>query len=133
MPVTEGFDQGANPTYYQHAAYRIFDTAGKEVKYVGNSTGHYSSSPRLVSLAPGNYIVEARARDYLMVKVPVVIESAQTTTVHLDDRWQPPAGTPKTQVVMEPDGYAVGWRAGPWEGHPSPEPPQNTAEPRSGG
>lgn len=110
-PVIEGFDQGANPLYYQHSDYRIYDRRGRLVKYVGNTVGRYDPAPRLVSLPPGSYTVEARAKDYLFVKAPVVIERGRTTRVHLDDQWKPPAGTPKNQLVFEPAGCAVGWRA----------------------
>jgi len=114
-PVTEGFDAGANPTYYQHTDYRVYDERGKLVKYVGNTIGEYDPSPRLLSLASGRYIVKARAKDYLTVEVPVVIEPGRTTSVHLDDLWKPPAEATANELVFEPDGNPVGWRA--YQGH----------------
>ncbi len=110
-PVTEGFDEGANPTYYQHSDYRIYDNRGKLVKYVGNTIGEYSSAPRLVSLPPGAYIVKARAKDFLLMNVPVLIEPGRTTNVHLDDQWNPPATANSSEIVKEPSGSFVGWRA----------------------
>jgi hypothetical protein len=109
--VSEGFDEGANPTYYQHSDYNIYDAQGKLVAHVGNTIGHYEAAPRVVTLPPGNYTVKARARDYLVVKVPVAIKSQQITNVHLDGRWQPAPGTAKKELVTEPSGVPVGWRA----------------------
>jgi hypothetical protein len=87
------------------------NTRGKVVEQVDNTVEHYSTSPRLVSLRPGNYTVSARDKEWLSVKVPVVIERGRTTKVHLDDNWQPPASTQKTEVVSAPDGNPAGWRA----------------------
>jgi len=102
---------GASPIWYQHTDYNVYDARGKLVKHVDNTVGHYSTSPRLVSLRPGNYTVRARDEEWLSVNVPVVIERGRTTKVHLDENWEPPAGTQKTQVVSAPDGNPVGWRA----------------------
>jgi hypothetical protein len=102
---------GGNPVWYQHTDYNVYDAKGKLVKHVDNVVGHYSTSPRLVSLRPGNYTVRSQAKGWLSVKVPVVIEADRTTKVHLDENWQPPAGTPKTDLVTAPDGYPAGWSA----------------------
>ncbi|MGA2659257.1 MAG: hypothetical protein ABSH34_17275 [Verrucomicrobiota bacterium] len=103
---------GASPIWYQDTDYNIYDASGKLVEHVDNTVGHYSTSPRLVSLPPGKYTVRARDKEWLSVNVPVVIERGRTTKVHLDDNWQPPPNTPKTEVVSAPDGNPVGWRAG---------------------
>ena len=86
-------------------------TRGKLVKDVGNTNGHYDTAPETVPLPPGNYTVKARAKDYLSVLVPVVIEAGRITSVHLDDRWHPPKSTPTTEFVFEPGGQPVGWSA----------------------
>jgi hypothetical protein len=104
---------GGNPVWFQHTDYNIYDAKGKRVKHVDNTVGHYSTSPRLVSLKPGTYTVKARAEDWLSVKIPVLIEPGRTTKVHLDDNWRPPAGTPKAEVVTSPGGHPVGWSADP--------------------
>jgi hypothetical protein len=108
--VTEGYD-GGNPSYYQHSPYRIYDSHGKFVRYVGNTVGEYATAPAVVSLRPGSYVVLARAKDYLTVKVPVLIVSGRSTNVHLDDRWRPPTGTPNDELVLEPSGSPVGWHS----------------------
>ena len=91
-------NQGStDPAWYQHTDY--------------NTAGHYSTSPRLVSLRPGNYTVRARSAEGFSVNVPVVIERGRTTKVHLDENWKPPAGTQKTEIVSAPGNYPVGWRA----------------------
>lgn len=107
----EGITESENPSFYQHTDYNVYDAGGKLVKHVGNTVGHYSTSPRLVPLRPGNYTVRARAKGWLLVNVPVVVERDRTTKVHLDENWKPPAGTPKTQVVSTLGGYPAGWRA----------------------
>jgi hypothetical protein len=38
-----------------------------------------------VELAPGNYVVRAWSESQGLVSVPVIIKSAQTTVVHLED------------------------------------------------
>src|SRR5579864_8488010 len=75
---------GGDPSWYQHTDYSVYSVKGKLVKHVGNTVGHYSTSPRLVSLRPGRYILRAEAKEWLSVKVPVVIEPGRTTKVHLD-------------------------------------------------
>ena len=104
---------GGNPVWFQHTDYNVYDAKGKRVKHVDNTIGHYSTSPRLVSLQPGTYTVKAEAKDWLLVKVPVLSEPGRTTKVHLDDNWRPPAGTPNAEVVTSPGGHTVGWRADP--------------------
>ena len=103
--------EGDNPIFYQHTEYRIYDARGKFVKDVGNINGHFDTSPRLVPLPPGHYNVRARAKDYLSVVVPVVIELGRTTRVHLDDRWAYPRNEPESEFVFEPSGAPVGWKA----------------------
>ena len=105
-------NQGSNdPVWYQHTDYNIYDAGGKLVRHVDNNVGHYSTSPRLVSLRPGNYTVGAQSAEGLSVNVPVVIERGRTTKVHLDENWKPPAGTQKTEIVSALGNYPVGWRA----------------------
>ena len=105
-------NQGStDPAWYQHTDYNIYDTGGRLVKCVNNTVGHYSTSPRLVSLRPGNYTVRAQSAEGLSVNVPVVIERGRTTKVHLDENWRPPAGTQKTEIVSALGNYPVGWRA----------------------
>ena len=107
-------NQGSNdPVWYQHTDYNIYDGGGKLVRHVDNNVGHYLTSPRQVSLPPGNYTVSARSKAWLAVNVPVVIKRGRTTKVHLDENWKPPVGTPKTEIVSAPGGYPVGWRVDP--------------------
>jgi len=103
--------EGDNPTWYQHTEYYIYDVRGKRVKHVNNTIGHYAEAPSLVALPAGRYVVKAQAKDYLWVKVPVLIEPGRTTRVHLDDNWKLPVETPKRELVSMPNGNPVGWRA----------------------
>jgi hypothetical protein len=105
-----GHSRGDNPPWYQHADYYIYDLQGTLLKHVNNTIGYYESAPRMVPLHAGTYLVKAPANDYMWVKVPVTIKGGQTTRVHLDDKWIPPAGTPNGLVIRMPNGEPVGWR-----------------------
>ena len=102
---------GDDPIYYQHSDYWIYDSRGKRVKYVGNTTGHFDEAPRMVQLPPGPYTVKARAECYDLVVVPVEIKSGSTTVLHLDKDWNPTSSPQNTPLVKLPGGYAVGWSA----------------------
>jgi hypothetical protein len=104
-----GHREGTNPTWGRHSDYYIYDSQGNRLQHVDNNVGYYSSEPRIVSLPSGHYVVEARAKGTLSIKVPVVIILGETTQVHLDGNWQP--GTAQAEVVTAPAGYAIGWRA----------------------
>jgi len=104
-------NQGStDPVWYQHTDYGVYDLHGKLVERVSNAAGHYGRAPRRVALPAGQYLVRARAKDYLSVEVPVTIEGGRTTRVHLDDNWRPPADTPRRDLVNLPNGNPVGWR-----------------------
>ena len=97
------------PAWYQHTDYVVCDSQGHPQRHVFNTTGHYSQSPATISLPPGKYIIQARAKDYLTVTVPVEIKPGQTTRVHLDGRWVPPTGTPAKELARTPGGSPIGW------------------------
>lgn len=103
--------EGENPTWYRHANYYLYDDEGNELEYIRNSRGYYSKAPIVLTLAPGKYLVRARAKGIVQADVPVVIKAGQTTEVHLDGNWQPPSGVSETKLVSTPTGYFVGWRA----------------------
>lgn len=105
-----GCSEGNNPTWFQHTDYTVYDRRGNQVEHVHNTVGYYATRPRLISLPPGHYVVEAEAKDYLSVEVPVVIAPGRLTKVHLDDAWRP-AGVRKTELVSLPAGNPVGWAA----------------------
>jgi hypothetical protein len=115
-PAAERDDQDeggdGTPLWHHYSDYNIYNLNGTLLQKVSNSTGHYASGPTPVSLPAGRYWVKAQARGYFWVKLPVVIEPGQTTTVHLDGNWNPPADAPKSDVVTAPDGKPVGWRPG---------------------
>jgi hypothetical protein len=104
--------EGDDPTWRQYSSFFLYNDAGHLVRKVVNADGYYSRGPHVMSLAAGRYLVKARAKDYLWVKVPVVIESGRMTEVHLNDGWHAPDNASESEVVSEPDGGVVGWRAG---------------------
>lgn len=108
----EAQSEGDDPIWYQHTAYRIYNSQEKRIKYVGNTVGKWDDTPATVVLQPGHYTVKARAEGYRSVEVPVSIEPGRTTVVHLENGWNPPAIPPGVEIVRASGGYAVGWRAG---------------------
>jgi hypothetical protein len=102
--------EGDNPTWYQHTDYYICNLQGKRLKSVFNTTGYYAQSPRSITLPAGTYIVKAQAKGHVWVEVPVVIDAGRIPRIHLDAQWQPPAGTPQTELVNASVGYPIGWR-----------------------
>ena len=105
-----GRGEGNNPSWYKHSDYYLCDSQGHRLEHVRNAPGHYSQRPSLVSLPPDKYIVEARAKDMLQAKVPVIIKPGEITGVHLDGGWQPPTDTPKAELVYDPKGHPIGWQ-----------------------
>lgn len=96
-----------------HSDYEIRIANGQLVRRVANRLGLFGSDPATVELTPGRYTVIARASGRRRsVSVPVVIETAKSTFVHLDDSEPPGAKrAAAAQVVTFADGKAVGWRA----------------------
>ena len=107
-------NQGSrDPSWCQHTDYYLYDQQDRLIKHVHNCVGHYATAPRPVALPAGRYLIEAQAQDYLWVKVPLMIKAGCITRVHLDDRWRQPGDASAKQLVCLPNGYPVGWRAGP--------------------
>jgi hypothetical protein len=99
---------GDEDVYYTHTGYSICSLSGKQLKYVPNHIGDMDESPTLVTLRTGDYDIVAESASYGRVTVPVVVEGARTTVVHLDRAWKPAKAA--NQVVRLPDGEAIGWR-----------------------
>jgi len=101
-----------NMYYYPHRSYFIYDAQGKDmIKRVQNHVGTMDETPALVALAPGRYKVLADDEGYGRIMFPVVIRPRQTTVLHLDGAWEPPAHTSDSEVVRLPDGEYIGWSA----------------------
>lgn len=98
-------------SYFPHTDYEIYTTDGKRLERVWNHQNHEDESPATVTLRPGEYIVQAWAESYGLVRVPVVIKPSQTTTVILQPGWKPGSTVASSDLVQIPDGYPVGWRA----------------------
>src|ERR1700722_9160637 len=60
-----GRREGNNPTWYQHTDYSVYNSQGKKLEQVWNSTGHYDQTPRVIALPAAKYIIEARANNIL--------------------------------------------------------------------
>jgi hypothetical protein len=97
-----------------HSSYKIFGEDLKLVEKVYNQTGTHIADPRVISLLPGSYVVEARAAGIGYVQVPVVIEKGHRTVLHLDGSELSTANKASpTDVVTLPDGLIIGWKAQP--------------------
>jgi hypothetical protein len=107
-------DFGKNDFKYEpaHTDYTICSQDGKVLQKVRNARGPDDAEPAVVPLAPGHYKIEAKARDYGMVVVPVVVESGKLTTVNLQRNRQPvPEPVAKTDMVLLGHSRIIGWRA----------------------
>ena len=99
--------------FHIHTSYTIKTIHDKPVRWVANHIGDTDENAELVSLPAGKYVVIAKSTDYGQVRVPVLIEPGQTTTVHLEGRgsWAPEHSTTHSSLVRFPDGEVIGWSA----------------------
>jgi len=56
----DGNEFDTNPAWYQHTDYDVYNLAGKRIKHVFNTVGHYDEAPRVIALPAGDYLVKAR-------------------------------------------------------------------------
>jgi len=73
-----------DPNRPEYSDYRILTDDGKLLQRVHNDSGTALQDPVAVGLPPGKYRVSVRANGYGYVTVPIIIESQQTTTLHLE-------------------------------------------------
>ncbi len=109
-----GPDLNRGPYHRQYSDYRLFSADGKDLlAWVQNDSGTQLEGPKRVELTPGRYEVLARANGYGLVKVPVVIQPARTTVVHLEGSvwWPRTAHIADSEPVRLPHSEIVGWRA----------------------
>lgn len=81
---TQETEWGEGSYYYAHTGYRIYDSRGKEVKWVENHNTSIDEDPEKVELSPGTYTIWAQSDRDGYVKMPVVIKLARITAVHLE-------------------------------------------------
>jgi hypothetical protein len=95
-----------------HAGYEIDSIDGKLLQRVDNRAGSFYQSPVTVPLPSGKYLVKARATNYGLVTVPVVIKENETTTLDLEAthfRQHKPTGA--GQWVRLPSGEVIGMKS----------------------
>jgi hypothetical protein len=105
---------GKNDFLYKsaHTDYTIYSQDGKVLREVHNARGPNDPDPAVVPLPPGKYEIEAHARDFGMVKLPVVIERGRLTVVNLQrQRKQVPDSAPRSELVLLGQHRVVGWKA----------------------
>jgi hypothetical protein len=72
--------------YPAHTDYVIYDNEGKLLERIRNARNPEDPEPARVPLQPGRYEIRAQAQDKegtFEVRVPVIIQAGQTTTVRL--------------------------------------------------
>lgn len=99
--------------YFPHTSYSVYSGDGKTVvKKVANAISIHDEDPSLVQLSAGKYIVVAKAEHCGMVKIRVIIEPGQLTTLDLQDGWKQHTSYGRApDPVRLPNGQVVGWRA----------------------
>ena len=79
--------EGVN--YHPHTDYTIYTSNGQRLKEIKNKVYPYDEEPAPVSLPAGNYTVEALAKGYARVRVPVIVEAGRVTSVDLESNKRP--------------------------------------------
>jgi hypothetical protein len=104
-----------DPYRWEHSDFSLFAPDGKLLQRVHNISETALRDVVPVELPPGKYNVKARANGYGFVTIPVIIESRQTTTLHLEGGgfWPNESLFNQTNAVRLPDGQIIGWRAVP--------------------
>jgi hypothetical protein len=102
-----------DPNRPEYSDYRILTNGGKLLQRVHNDSGTAIQDPVAVGLPPGKYRVSARANGYGYVTIPVIIETQQTTILHLEggSSWPDESAFNQTNAVRLPDGQIIGWKA----------------------
>ena len=108
----DGLDTG-DADHEKHSSYAILSGEGVLIKRVPNRCGSFGGNPQTVNLPPGAYQLEARASNFGVVSIPILIEPNQETVVRLDGSMdtkglEGSAG----DLVRLPNGQPVGWGAG---------------------
>ncbi len=107
-------DYGRNDFLYEpaHTDYTIYTQNGKVLEQVKNARNYEDPQPALVSLPPGTYKIQARARDFGWVTIPVVIKANKVTVVNLQ-RFPNPVveSIDRAGAVLLGGDRIVGWRA----------------------
>lgn len=110
--ITEGSYEGANPSFYQHTAYRIYDTKGRLVKHVGNTIGHYESTPGRFRCRPETTSLMPKQRTTSRSRCRCSLRAGE-----------PPASTWMTAGHRQPAHRRRRWSSNPmesrWGGKPA--------------
>jgi hypothetical protein len=107
-------DFGKNDFLYEpaHSDYTIYTQDGKVFEHVKNARNYEDPQPAKVSLPPGTYRIEARARNFGWVTIPVVVEPHKLTVVNLQRGANPVvASVDRNDAVLLGGERIVGWRA----------------------
>jgi hypothetical protein len=103
-----GAAQEDEPFAGERSSYRLYSSAGELLRLVGNHASPFTQDPEKVVLPVGEYQVIARAAQYGLVKVPVVIRGGQTTVVDLNQEALSHATPANGNWVRLPNGSVIG-------------------------
>lgn len=107
--ATVWMTDGDSPTSLRHTDYEIDMPDGRFFDSVSNS----SEEPTRATLPTGAYTVVAQSDTSGTVSVPILIESGQTTVLHLEREgdWQEASAVRNSDLVRLPNGQPIGFRA----------------------
>lgn len=106
-------DRSGRGYTWEYTNYKVLSPSGRVIKFVNNNEGETVAGPRKVELPAGEYLVEAEAKKYGGVTVPVAIAGGQDTILNLDNSgyWGPDMRPSVSNAVCFPDDTKIGWRA----------------------
>ena len=96
--ATDKFTDG-DAWYFPHSSYAIYTAGGKLLKNVENHISRTDEIPEVVALPVGFYTIVARAEKEGYVRVAVVINEGQRTTLDLDLWGKEDANAVRTQLT----------------------------------
>ena len=110
--ATEAVPDGKDAYRYPHTSYEIYKADGTRVRKVNNGRTLQIETPTAVTLPRGRYVIQAQAETAGLIRIPVIIATGRTTTLHLEgpQDWQPGV-TAEGALVRLPNGQPIGYQA----------------------
>ena len=110
--ATEAVPDSKDTYRYPHTSYEIYKADGTRVRKVYNGSTLHIETPTAVTLPRGHYVIQAQSETAGLVRVPVVIATGRTTTLHLEGSrdWQPSVAAAGALVRL-PNGQPIGYQA----------------------
>jgi hypothetical protein len=101
--------EAADYDYAGRAPYDVFAKTDTFLRHVKNDAGGFDRNPVKLSLSAGEYTVSSFVSGTGQLRVPVLIQPGQTTTVYLDGSGNRLKKSPRVEsLVYLPDGDVAG-------------------------